>query len=206
MQFPPIYSFPPLYTRQPNQITRNKQIDTWSQLIITTAQSLSAWEIDQKGKFKVSNDKDKGNLHKSSIFHNEEINRSVSQMFIDEILSSMLSKAQLLVKDVDPKRKIQIVSSNNNDSGNTELQFFVLWKSLDAWGSMLLEWFETCGKLSQVVTLYELSMGDESIGWEFHGMPSGLLVECLKVLVRRGRATLIRDEDAGDRYIAVKVV
>lgn len=193
MQYPPIYSFPPLYTRQPNQITRNKQIDTWSQLIITTAQSLSAWEIDQTGRFKVSNDKDK-----KSIFNNEDINRSVSQVFIDEILSSMLSKAQLLVKD-DPKRKIKVVSSN----GNTELEFFVLWKSLDAWGSMLLEWFEMCGKLSQVVTLYELGDGDESVGWEFHGMPSGLLVECLKVLVRRGRATLIKDED---KYIAVKVV
>ena len=110
----------------------------------------------------------------------------------------MLSKAQLLVKD-DPKRKIKVVSNSNS----TELEFFVLWKSLDAWGSMLLEWFEMCGKLSQVVTLYELGDGDESVGWEFHGMPSGLLVECLKVLVRRGRATLIKDED---RYIAVKVV
>lgn len=195
MNFPPIYSFPPLYTRQPNKLVRNKQIETWINIILEMSQEAKCWEVNKLGEFKVSS-------NKGSIFHNEEIQRSVPQIFINEVWKKMLTNNQLIIKtdnektgSINPTEFI-----DNSDSAD----FYILWKNIDAWGSLLLEWFETCDKLNKVVTFYELSEGDESMNWDFHHMPEQLLYKCLKVLVKRGRATMMKGDN--NEYVAIKVV
>lgn len=177
MSLPAIYSFPPLYTRQPNDIIRNKQIDSWINILLQFAKIEKIWELDSNGRFLP----DEVNL-----FENNKINRSVTTTFIKEILNRMKSD-QLII--------------NNNDNTTT---FFILWKNLDSWASLILEWFETTNKLNQVVTFYEIVSGDESINWEFHTMPILLISKILQILVKRGRATILKDEYNKD--IAIKVV
>ncbi|SMN21033.1 similar to Saccharomyces cerevisiae YJR102C VPS25 Component of the ESCRT-II complex, which is involved in ubiquitin-dependent sorting of proteins into the endosome [Maudiozyma saulgeensis] len=179
MNFPPIYSFPPLYTRQPNAVIRNKQIDSWIDIILSISKQQSLWEIDSQGKFIQSD---------INIFDNKNIDRIVSPLFIKEILQNMIKNQKLISKD---------------DVGNSS-SYFILWKNLDSWASLMLEWFETTNKLNQVVTIYELTSGDESIDWEFHSMPDSLVSKCLRLLVKRGRATILKDEFNKD--IAIKVV
>lgn len=183
MEFPPIYSFPPLYTRQPNAIIRNKQIDSWIDIIISISKQNVFWEIDQSGKFQSS---------ETSIFNNSNINRVVPPLFIKEIFTRMISNNQL----------ISTTNTKTKDVDTTS--YFILWKNLDSWASLLLEWFETTNKLNQVITIYELTNGDESIDWEFHSMPNELIIKCLLVLVKRGRATMLQDEY--NKNIAIKVV
>lgn len=178
MSLPAIYSFPPLYTRQPNDIIRNKQIDSWINIILQFSKFEKIWELDSNGKF-LTND--------ITLFQNDKINRSVTITFIKEILNKMKSDNYLI--------------NNNNNSNNT---FFILWKNLDSWASLILEWFETTNKLNQVVTFYEIVSGDESINWEFHNMPINLISKILQILVKRGRATILKDEYNKD--IAIKVV
>lgn len=178
MSLPAIYSFPPLYTRQPNAIIRNKQIDSWINILLQYSKIEKIWELDSNGIFLPN---------EISLFENNSINRSVNNSFIKEILNRM-------------KSDHQIIYNNNNDT-NT---FFILWKNLDSWASLILEWFETTNKLNQVVTFYEISSGDESINWEFHTMPSYLISKILQILVKRGRATILKDEYNKD--IAIKVV
>ncbi|CAB4255628.1 similar to Saccharomyces cerevisiae YJR102C VPS25 Component of the ESCRT-II complex, which is involved in ubiquitin-dependent sorting of proteins into the endosome [Maudiozyma barnettii] len=178
MEFPPIYSFPPLYTRQPNAVIRNKQIDSWIDIILSISKQQSLWEIDSQGNF----------IQQSiSLFENKDIDRTVSPLFIKEILQRMVKTQKLVARD------------DMSDS-----TYCILWKNLDSWASLMLEWFETTNKLNQVVTIYELTSGDESIGWEFHSMPDPLVSKCLNLLVKRGRATMLKDEY--NKYIAIKVV
>ena len=191
MTVPPIYAFPPLYTRQPNAIIRNKQIDSWEEILLSTARQHGLWEIDTEGKFTTSTTTEKSATPpphlQGSMFTNEAIGRTVPPLFVKEIMSHMLAKGSLV-----------------QGGSDSTAAYWVLWKNMDSWASLMLEWCETTGKLGQVVTLYELTMGDESIGWDFHGTPQGLAARCLRLLVKRARATMLQDEY--DRDIAVKVI
>ncbi|QHS74329.1 ESCRT-II subunit protein VPS25 [Saccharomyces paradoxus] len=198
---PPVYSFPPLYTRQPNSLTRRQQISTWIDIISQYCKCKKIWYMSADGAVVNDNSLDSGNTDNDdskkvskNLFNNEDIQRSVSQVFIDEIWSQMAKEGKCLPIDQSGRK------SNNT----TTTRYFILWKSLDNWASLILQWFEDSGKLNQVITLYELSEGDETFSWEFHGMPENLLYYCLKPLCDRNRASMLKDEN--DKVIAIKVV
>lgn len=192
-KLPSVYSFPPLYTRQPNSLIRRQQINTWIDLILQYCKSNNSWSMSAEGKLIV----DKGNTeinsstglnNEKSFFLNEEIQRAASEAFIDEIWLQMFQEGKAL----------------KSERGQSSSTYYILWKSLDLWASLILQWFESSVKLNQVVTLYELSQGDESIGWEFHGMPEPLLAQCINPLCDRNRATILKDEF--DRPVGLKVI
>ncbi|CCD24357.1 ESCRT-II subunit protein VPS25 NDAI_0D00430 [Naumovozyma dairenensis CBS 421] len=177
---PATYSFPPLYTRQPNVMIRKQQINAWIDIILQFAQLHKYWIISQDGTPVSSN---------LSIFNNESIQRSVPQVFIDEIWSQMIQE----------KKALPVQEHHKNIN-----QYFILWKDIQSWASIILQWFEDFNKLNQVVTIYELSQSDETMEYEFHQMPESLLKVCLKPLCKRNRATMLNDEHGTP--IAIKVV
>lgn len=130
-----------------------------------------------------------GDESKQSIFKNVSIQRAVPQVFVDEIWSKMCEDGKALG-----------ATEGKKDSS----QFYILWRNLDSWASLILQWFESSGSLNQVVTIYELSQGDGTADWEFHGMPEPLIAACIKPLCQRNRATLIKDERGNP--VATKVV
>ncbi|CAI1521709.1 hypothetical protein SEUBUCD646_0J02930 [Saccharomyces eubayanus] len=198
---PPVYSFPPLYTRQPNSLTRRQQLSTWIDIISQYCKSKKIWYMsadgtvidDDRSENGKTDNEDSKKVGKN-LFNNEEIQRSVSQVFIDEIWSQMVKEGKCLPIDQSGRK------SNNT----TTTRYFILWKNLDNWASLILQWFEDSGKLNQVITLYELSESDETLSWEFHGMPENLLYYSLKPLCDRNRATMLKDENG--KVIAIKVV
>ncbi|EJS43077.1 vps25p [Saccharomyces arboricola H-6] len=198
---PPVYSFPPLYTRQPNSLTRRQQINTWIDIITQYCKSKSIWYMAADGTLINDDASDNGTTDNEdskkdhiNLFNNEDIQRSVSQVFIDEIWLQMVKEGKCLPIDQSGRK--------SNNAATT--RYFILWKNLDNWASLMLQWFEESGKLNQVITLYELSEGDETLTWEFHGMPENLLYYCLKPLCDRNRATMLKDENG--KVIAIKVV
>lgn len=182
--FPAIYSFPPLYTRQPNALIRRQQISSWIELILEFCKSQNYWCMTAEGIPVTEN-----NESKDSIFTNADIQRSVPQVFVEEIWLRMCDEGKALG-----------VEGGRRDSS----QFYLLWRNFDSWASLILQWFENSGKLNQVVTIYELTDGDETVDWEFHGMPQTLMAFCIKPLCQRNRATLINDERG--KPVATKVV
>ncbi|AQZ15540.1 VPS25 (YJR102C) [Zygosaccharomyces parabailii] len=185
ISLPPIYSFPPLYTRQPNSLTRRQQINSWIEIILQYGKARNGWCMTAEGCI-VAEGMESNN---ESIFVNTEIQRSVPQVFINEIWSTMCQEGKAIGMDKGKKESPT---------------YYIFWRSLDSWASLILQWFESAGKLQQVVTIYELTQGDESIGWEFHGMPEPLTAHCLESLCQRHRATLVNDEYG--KPVAVKVV
>lgn len=176
LELPPIYNFPPLFTPQPNVLIRKQQLDTWTELIVQYCQNNKLWLMSHDGQLKLSD-------KKQSLFNNQHINRSVNSLFIDEIWSVMLK--------------------NNKAIKYDETKYFILWKSLESWASLILEWCEIHGKLNQVITIYELIEGDESHTWEFYGMNEVFCEIVLNNLVERGRASILKDKD---RVMGVKIV
>ncbi|QLG71461.1 hypothetical protein HG535_0B05030 [Zygotorulaspora mrakii] len=191
---PAIYSFPPFFTRQPNALIRKQQITSWIEVILQYCKLKKCWSMTVEGSPVEGNPND-SNINPltggtdNSIFTNSEIQRSVPQVFVEEIWCQMCEENKAVGADQGPK-----------DSS----RYYILWRNFDSWASLVLQWFEDAGKLNQVVTIYELTQGDETMTWEFHGMPEQLMAYCLKPLEQRNRATLINDERG--KPIAVKVV
>lgn len=201
---PPIYHFPPLFTRQPNKSIRNKQIATWIDIILTNCERCRIWVTNKNGDMKLTN-KDTGLIETVNIFQNSEINRSCSQIFINEIWVTMQRQNQILNKDGKPPIFINSNSNNTteNDENFNDDEFFILWKSLDQWANEILDWFERTTQLNKVVTFYEIVSNEDNSNESFYSMPESLLFLILKILVKRGRATMLKDDS---KYVAIKVV
>ncbi|CCH61802.1 hypothetical protein TBLA_0F02630 [Henningerozyma blattae CBS 6284] len=193
--FPPVYSFPPLYTPQPNALIREQQVSTWIDIILQYCKSKDSWCMTFEGSVI-----DLSTLmieiatqgipkERESIFKNNDIQRAVPQSFMEEIWKKLVSDGKAISTDIKTKNS---------------RTFYIFWKNVDSWASLILQWFETTTKLNQVVTVYELTQGDESIGWEFYGMPEPMMIHCLKPLLARNRATLMKDEMG--KVVAIKVV
>lgn len=202
LDFPPIYQFPPLFTRQPNKTIRNKQIETWINIIVTNCERCKIWVMNKNGDMKLTN-KDTESVETINIFQNAKINRSCSQIFINEILLTMKRQNQILNKDGKTPVIVNTNTAPENDETFYDDDFFILWKSLDQWASEILDWFERTTQLNKVVTFYEIVSNEENSDESFYLMPESLLYQVLKILVKRGRATMLKDDS---KYVAIKVV
>ena len=76
-QFPQLYNFPPMFTIQPVEQTRQKQLDSWCDIIVKWVKHMNASVID---------------VNKCEIFENTAINRKLSEKDRVEILNYMVSK------------------------------------------------------------------------------------------------------------------
>lgn len=202
LDFPPIYQFPPLFTRQPNKTIRNKQIETWINIILTNCERCKIWVMNKNGDMKLTN-KDTESVETINIFRNAKINRSCSQIFINEILLTMKRQNQILNKDGKTPVIVNTNTAPENDETFYDDDFFILWKSLDQWANEILDWFERTTQLNKVVTFYEIVSNEENSDESFYLMPESLLYQVLKILVKRGRATMLKDDS---KYVAIKVV
>ncbi|KAK5781476.1 ESCRT-II subunit protein VPS25 PWA37_003628 [Arxiozyma heterogenica] len=202
LDLPPIYQFPPLFTRQPNKTIRNKQIETWINIILTNCERCKIWVMSKNGDMKLIN-KDTELIETINIFQNSKINRSCSQIFVNEILLTMKRQNQILNKDGKPPTILNTNTTVENDDTVYDDDFFIMWKSLDQWANEILYWFERTTQLNKVVTFYEIVSNEENSEESFYSMPESLLYQVLKILVKRGRATMLKDDS---KYVAIKVV
>lgn len=74
-------------------------------------------------------------------------------------------------------------------------EVFVLWHSLEEWASKLQDWVEVMGQRGAVLTAYEMTEGEQSRGKEWEGMPAEVFRRVVEVLVKRGRAATIGEEE-----------
>lgn len=195
--FPKIYNFPPFFTKQPNEQTWSAQRQQWVQLILSYCRFHRIWIMNDRGVVLSQGDVESESLEDSQqdvdstseVFHNEAIDR---QLDIDTI--RLLFKEMLRSGDVSPV---------DGKSKSNSTQYYVNWNRPDDWAAMVLEWIESTGQAGTVLTLYEIANGDLSLKQEFHGIHPRILEMAIKVLVKRGRAQILRDEDG--RIGGVKV-
>lgn len=196
LDLPAIYQFPPLFTRQPNQSIRNKQIETWINIILTNCERRKIWTITKQGNMKII-DPETQQVTTINIFHNTSIDRFCSPIFINEIWQAMQKQGQLLNRDGKD------VNMLINDDGHGDEEFFILWKSLELWANDILDWFERTTQLNKVVTFYEIVSSEDNVNESFYSMPESLLYQILKILIKRGRATMLKEDS---KYVAIKVI
>ncbi|TGJ81740.1 hypothetical protein E0Z10_g7006, partial [Xylaria hypoxylon] len=72
---------------------------------------------------------------------------------------------------------------------------WVYWRTPEEWAALVEAWVDETAQKGTVLTLYELSQGEDTSGTEFHGLDLDLLQKALQVLVKRNKAQIFGQED-----------
>merc|ERR1712000_45068 len=109
------------------------------------------------------------------VFHNEKLDRRFAEADVRELLEHM--------------RKDGRVEWVGNE-------VFVYWRKPEDWARKLEKWVEDTAQKGHVLTLYEITEGEATLGTDFHGMDGEVLLKALNHLVKRGRAQIFGQDDS----------
>lgn len=174
-QLPYFYDYPPYFTLQPVEETRRKQSALWQKLILEYCQHYKVYKVFRTGGEDLP------------IFVNRKINRSLTQEAKTAFLEDLVASGHGLWLD------------------RGQQSCLILWKKLEAWAATIHEWARSSGMQDSVMTVDELSSGDEVRGTELQGVPRELLISALRLLENKGKARIFKgtsEDDDGVRFFA----
>lgn len=165
------YSFPPFFTLQPHPETRAKQVQAWKTLIL---------EYCKKSKLYVVDVREANNI---PLFNNSSINRKLDHSVIVSILSELQKTGN--AAPIDKARN----------------RWEIYWHTLEEWATLIYDYISTRGLQNSILTLYELSQGDDVQEESFFGIHNDVLIKVLQVLERDRKCELIlSDDDQGVKF------
>ncbi|KAI1429885.1 ESCRT-II complex subunit-domain-containing protein [Xylaria sp. FL1777] len=187
-QFPREYHFPPFFTRQPNLSTRHSQQSKWASLVLAYCAHHRLYKLGLTAE----------------LFHNRRIDRRLGLADAREVLEFMRRDGR--AEFINPNH-----NNNNNNSGGGGGGgggddeggggggggdvAWIYWRTPEEWAALVEAWVDDTAQKGTVLTLYELSQGEDTIGTEFHGLDLELLQKALQVLVKRNKAQIFGQED-----------
>ncbi|KAI9889164.1 MAG: hypothetical protein M1814_005755 [Vezdaea aestivalis] len=169
----PRYSFPPFFTPQPNVVTRRQQLEDWSSLIQSYCRHHRIFVLLLADALE------------SPLFWNKTLSRRLGPVAAKDVLDWMSTPGG--------GHRVEWIS----DAKET---CYVYWRMPEEWASVLADWVEETGQKNTVLTLYELTQGDNTLKQDFHDMDPIILQKSLQALVRRGKAQIF----GGDGQQGVK--
>jgi ESCRT-II complex subunit VPS25 len=171
IEWPWQYSFPPFFTLQPHPETRSKQVSAWKSLILEYCQKSKLYIIDVR------------EANQLPLFNNSAINRKLDSSVVVSILSE-LSK-----------------TGNAAPLDKAKHRWEIYWHTLEEWASIIYDYVCENGMQNSVLTLFELSQGDDVAGRAFAGIHTDVLIKALQVLENQRKCELIlSDEDQGVKF------
>lgn len=182
--FPPLHSFPPFYTLQPNLTTRASQLSSWSSLLLSYCSHNRIFRLSTS----------------HPIFHNESLNRRLAPDDVKVLFSYMKEKGRaefVNLSSAPAKSRASgwIPGRAGAEEEGPKEEVYVFWKTRDEWASEMVEWVEETGQKGTVLTVYEMTEGDQSKGKSWEGMPRDVVRRVLDIVVKRGRGVMFGEEE-----------
>ncbi|KAH6678876.1 ESCRT-II complex subunit [Plectosphaerella plurivora] len=168
--FPREYSFPPFFTRQTNLTTHHAQLTKWSDLILSYCRHHRIFKLS---------------LGAADLFHNKKLNKRLS-----------LADARDVIEFMRKDGRAEYVGAGGSQSQTAGDLVWIYWRTPEEWASLVEAWVDETGQKGVVLTLYELTEGDNSKDAEFHGLDQDLLLKALAILSKRGKAQIFGQEDS----------
>ncbi|CEQ42150.1 SPOSA6832_03943, partial [Sporobolomyces salmonicolor] len=167
--FPSVYSFPPFFTRQPNPATWSHQVQQWARLVLAWYRFHRQWRIDVS---------DQACLEPP--FHHHALRRHLQLSTLRAIVDHLaLSGAA----EYDPKPS----------KSRPPTSAWIYWKRPDEWATVIYDWIKETGQTNSIMTFYELTEGGDLVHTtEFYRMPEPVLRKALEVLIRQGKAQVLK--------------
>ncbi|KCV71207.1 hypothetical protein H696_02158 [Fonticula alba] len=213
--FPAIYNFPPFFTLQPNQDTRSRQLDTWTQLILSHTAPASGTVGSLKQRLATA---DLFNA-RDVPFVNSNIGRKISPELGRAILDHMLERGNAIpcpsatmvpapagAKQQAGTRATSSPSSPGNSgtfSGTFYSHLLILHRSAFEWADLIERYAAEVGLRDTVLTLEEFLLGRETEDQPFHGMDRTFFKTVVAPeLGRRNRVILFgSDDEEGLKFV-----
>ncbi|PTB68957.1 ESCRT-II complex, vps25 subunit [Trichoderma citrinoviride] len=167
--FPREYSFPPFFTRQPNLAIHHAQLTKWSALVLAYARHRRLFRLVVSS------------AAETELFHNRAINRRLSVADIREVLDFMRKDGRA--------EFIRGAAA----AGDVVLLY---WRKPEEWAALVEAYVDETAQKGSVLTVYELTEGENTRGTEFHGMDNQVLMKALNILVKQGKAQIFGSEDS----------
>ncbi|KAL6803850.1 ESCRT-II complex subunit domain-containing protein [Trichoderma sp. SZMC 28012] len=180
--FPREYFFPAFFTRQTNITIHHAQLTKWSALILAYARHHRLFRIT------ISAAAD------SDLFFNRGIDRRLSPPDIREVLDFMRKDGRAEFLRPGESNGAADTSSSAAASGGDVV--FLYWRKPEEWAALVEAFVEETAQKGSVLTVYELTEGENTRGTEFHGMDNQVLMKALNILVKRGKAQIFGSEDS----------
>lgn len=187
MEFPKIHSFPPFYTKQRNATILENQLDAWCSLILQYCEYYKVYTLLPLGN--VLTQQTPQEL--PPLFENKLILRAVLDEFRHAIFTHLIHKLN----------RAAYVDSKKQDA------ILVYWRTLDEWARTLHDYVERTGQLGTILTVYELTrLEDLPVDEQLRNIDSSLFVKVLDVLMKQGKAQILKAEDNPAEIGGVKIV
>lgn len=181
MEWPWQYNFPPFFTLQPNEDTKNKQIEAWCDLILSYCKQKRIYQIDL------------AEAQSTELFNNKNIDRKCSIELLAVIFNELTKRgrAQSLSKP-SPRKQAQ-----TNDQ-----KYLVFWNTLEEWSRIIYEHVDANALQGTVCTFYELTEAKEIRHTEFFKIDVQVFRKSLEVLEKQNKAEIFQLD--GDSEHGVK--
>lgn len=173
MEWPWQYNFPPFFTLQPNEDTKKKQLDAWSDLILNYCKLKRIFLLDIAEN------------QNSELFSNKKIDRKCSPELINSIIDYLVRSGK--AEWVSPAE----TSPKNKSTTSNSKSCFILWHTIDEWAKIIYDYVNRNALQNTVCTFYELTESDDVKREEFFNINKQLFVKCLTNLQQQRRAELI---------------
>uniref|UniRef100_A0A8R1TNP5 Vacuolar protein-sorting-associated protein 25 n=1 Tax=Onchocerca volvulus TaxID=6282 RepID=A0A8R1TNP5_ONCVO len=167
------YEFPPFFTLQTTLVTREKQLEAWSRLVVDYCQFHKIYTVDL------------ADISNSELFVNSTLNRKLS-----------LDGVRIVFDYLEHTRHIDWLDKNKN-------RCHIYWRRPEEWAILIYEWAVSNSLLNTPCTLYEITQGDDVTQESFYGLDKDVLLKSLAVLVEQRRAQLLNIGTGTEGLIAV---
>jgi ESCRT-II complex subunit VPS25 len=159
----PHYHFPPFFTLQRNLTTRSSQITVWSSHILSYCAHHRLYTFTLTPALG------------TPLFSNPPIKRALSERDARSVLDVMAT--------ADGGSRVEWLGTGNS-------RFRVWWRRPEEWAGMIEEWVDKSGQKGVVLTLYELTEGEQTTREEWYGMDKEVVKRVVGISVKRGKAAM----------------
>ncbi|KAL7951813.1 ESCRT-II complex subunit domain-containing protein [Trichoderma barbatum] len=183
--FPREYFFPAFFTRQTNLTIHHAQLTKWSALILAYARHHRLFRITLSA------------AAESDLFFNRSIDRRLAPPDIREVLDFMRKDGHAEFVRAGAGNGAADASSSTSSSAAAGGDVVLLyWRKPEEWAALVEAFVEETAQKGSVLTVYELTEGENTRGTEFHGIDNQVLMKALNILVKRGKAQIFGSEDS----------
>ena len=203
----PLHSWPPFFTLQPQEVTRQEQLEQWGRLLLSwcafhrqaVLPALREWPLWE-------------NKAIARAFR-EESSRPFTVPFLSAHLSARVRRAPNVFATAPPHPPffpnpagalppagIEAVATYLVSRGQAEwadgaahAALRVFWKTPAEWAALILAHVTEHGLGGELLTVYELHSGSASLGSPMEGLEAATLVKALEVLASQGKAQIKRE-------------
>ena len=161
--FPREYYFPPFFTRQTNLTTHHAQLTKWSTLVLTYCRHYRIFKLSLSGDSSSSASTSAAAATSSST--GAPSTSSTEELFFNKKLDRRLSVADIkeVVEFMRKVGRAEYIGSGSSGGAGGDV-VWVYWRTPEEWAALIEGWVEDTAQKGSVLTLYELTEGDSTLG------------------------------------------